>query len=317
MGLAGWSYESHNPPLYYALLVPLHRTSKALGFTGEQQVLILRSGTVLLWLSGCLLLLVLGQELYASFGVPRWFTLMISLAVLLLNHRYVTTLGNDGLGLLVSVGTLLFAARYLRATSGRDLVALVVIGSLAPLAKLTNSPLALMPLATVVWVCARERRLRAPEVVVALSSVVPLALYLGYSRWRFGSVLGSDEARMIFASFIEPIGPFRQFVSVLTADSFSALGSTSWSSEQLAGGLWLLLVLGSMQSLYSLFNQRSPQSALHLVCVASVLAIVGVSWLLNESGRGCSLACISSLLLGLTALDVRPFWHSHFGWLKR
>ncbi len=284
MGLAGWSYESQNPPLYYALLAPLQRVSLLVGVSPRTEVIALRLAGVLAFILGCLLLLLGFRELHNRFAVPEVYGVMLAVIALTTQHQTIATLGNDVLSFPFSVATCLFALRTCRAPTWQNRLGLALLAGLAPLVKLTNIPLLALPLIVAMCVRVRDRDATRwwPEASTALATL-PTALFLGVSAWRSGKLLGSSVARDAFATFVEPLRPFSEFLGVLTADSFQlqlvGLAGTRWVVSASFG----LLFLAALQSVVWLtLRKRRADAIFHLVSVGVVATTIAGSWFLND-----------------------------------
>lgn len=289
MGLASWSYESQNPPLYYGILAPVHRLAKALEASGEAQVRILRIAGLLFFLAGALVLVPLFTELDRSFDIPRGYGYGLALIILATNHHYVATLGNDVLSIPLSGLALFLALRYWRTAGIGNLAGLAAAAGAASITKLTNAPLVVLPLVAVVAAHARTRDRAVAWHVWALASLapVPLLLYLAKNLATQGYLLGSPDARVIFATFVVPVRPLRDFLGTLVADSFNLQSFGVGLRPEITLALCVLLVVGAIRSLIFLKrDKRQGEAALHLLAVATVLATTTTALILDSSVPG-------------------------------
>jgi len=284
MGLAGWSYESHNPPIYYASLASALAVMNRLGFSAQRQVWGLRLLTFLFYFCGGLLLIPLFRELNTSWGIPKDLGIWLSFLVLSVNHILVTTLGNDSLSFLLSSLMLLCGFRWLRINSLISFIVMLISASLLPVVKLTNSPLIIVPSLFVImsWK-ARSFATSFRLLCISSLSFLPVCLFFICNLVVFGNLLGSDNARKVFATFVNPISPVYRFWRILIEDSCNLQSFGLRLHLWIIWGIVISVILGVALSIISLWSRkRCPEAVLYLICSGLSLFIIGGATFLNS-----------------------------------
>lgn len=285
MGLAGWSYESQSPPFYYALLAPILRATKALGAESTVQVLVLRVAGVTFFVVGALLFLPIFVELERTLRIPRTYGAWLALISLATNHTYVASIGNDVLSIPLSGAAFYFALRSWRSALPSDLIALSLVAAAASVTKLTNVPLLILPVIAVVSAHVRPRnRHVTPWVWTCLPlALLPLLFFLATNVVASGHLLGSAEARNVFATFVKPVRPVGAFLGTMVADAFNLQSFGIGLRPEIKLGLATLMLLGILQSLaWIAMGSRRPEAVLHLISAGAVALTMAVALLLNE-----------------------------------
>jgi len=278
MGLAGCSYESQNPPLYYALLAFPNLILKQACIDPELQIRLLRFLTTVIYLAGAALLIPLFGELSRSFHLPSMIGPQLAILVTMVNVNVYSTLGNDGLTFGLSALAILFSVRHWRAGEGFSLLLAALFVTLLVVTKLTAIP-AVIGLAVLIFMS------RSRYQVKLIASFVPLLVigaYMLVNLYRFGSLLGSASARIAFASFVKPVRPDLDFVVQLAGNSIRldhlGLSLPHWAGLAVVGAILVNFILSGIV----LGRRGWKAGVLPFTCCASSLALILYATMLNR-----------------------------------
>jgi len=276
--------RNQNPPAYYLLLAPALKVLEMAGTSPRTEVLALRIVTFLMYFIGGVLLIPVFWELERIWSIRSVYGAWLAGTILLANHHYASTLGNDTLSLLLTSLMLLTGLRWLRkGTSWSFAVMLLATGALS-VTKLTNLPLVAFP--PVLALIAKRRGfppVRPRSVWLFWLPVLPVVLFLIVNALEFGSPLGSSAARNVFASFVHPLGPVEKFLWVLSADSYNLVTFGLHPSKITAFLMMTFLMCGAVQSLVYIARMKNRiESILHLACCGVVVAVLAGAAVLNS-----------------------------------
>lgn len=211
-GLAGYSYEAFQPPLYYLLAVPAF----AIPSNYRDKVIAVRLFDVLLLLAAVALLALLARALSLS---HRWELLAAALSVLLWPGVIVrvVTVSNAALELPI---TLLYVLAVWHATTRRSPRLLLASAALFGLCLLTALTLVFLGvlMAFPALALLRERHARAALPWIGAAAVVPLALlapWVASNEARYGALTATALAKALQAAVVDPTGVHFGLGSVL------------------------------------------------------------------------------------------------------
>ncbi len=242
IGLAGYSYEAFQPPLYYLLAVPAF----AIVSNYRDKVIAVRVFDLLLLLAAAAILALLARAVAAD----HWrLAYAAALSVLLWPGVVVRaiTVSNAALELPL---TLLYVLVVWHASARRSPRLLLAAAALLGLCLLTGltllflAPLMLVPAVALL----RERRDRAALLAVAAAVALPLALlapWLISNEVRYGVLFEGSLAKQIQSSFVNPTGQHFGVGAVISRlwRLDRALLPQEWWAEYGKAGLDLLLWL--------------------------------------------------------------------------
>ena len=202
-GLAGYSYEAFQPPLYYLLAVPAF----AIPSNYRDKVIAVRLFDVLLLLAAVAVLALLARALSLA---HRWELLAVALSVLLWPGVIVrvVTVSNAALELPI---TLLYVLVLWHATARRSprlLLAAAAVLGLCLLTALTLVFLAVL-LALPAFALLRKRRDRAALAWVGAAALIPLALlapWVASNEARYGALTATALAKALQGPVVDPTG---------------------------------------------------------------------------------------------------------------
>ena len=203
IGLAGYSYEAFQPPLYYLLAAPAF----AIPSNYRDKVIAVRAFDLLLLLAAAALLALLARAVAAD----HWqIAYAAALSVLLWPGVIVRaiTVSNAALELPL---TLLYVLVVWHASARRSPRLLLGAGALLGLCLLSGLTLIFLAalLAVPLIALLRERRDRATLAVAALAVALPLALlapWLISNEARYGALTASALAKALQAPLVNPTG---------------------------------------------------------------------------------------------------------------
>jgi len=211
-GLAGYSYEAFEPPLYYLLAVPAF----AIPSNYRDKVIAVRLFDVLLLLSAVAVLALLARALSLA---HRWELLAAALSVLLWPGVIVrmVTVSNAALELPI---TLLYVLAVWHATNRRSPRLMLAAAALLGLCLLTALTLVFLAVLMVFPALAllRERLDRSALAWLGAAAVVPLALlapWVASNEARYGALTATALAKALQAPVVDPTGAHYGLGSVL------------------------------------------------------------------------------------------------------
>jgi len=211
-GLAGYSYEAFQPPLYYLLAVPAF----AIPSNYRDKVIAVRLFDVLLLLSAVAVLALLARALSLA---HRWELLAAALSVLLWPGVIVrmVTVSNAALELPI---TLLYVLAVWHATNRRSPRLMLAAAALLGLCLLTALTLVFLAVLMVFPALAllRERLDRSALAWLGAAAVVPLALlapWVASNEARYGALTATALAKALQAPVVDPTGAHYGLGSVL------------------------------------------------------------------------------------------------------
>ena len=211
-GLAGYSYEAFQPPLYYLLAVPAF----AIPSNYRDKVIAVRLFDVLLLLAAVAVLALLARALSLA---HRWELLAVALSVLLWPGVIVrvVTVSNAALELPI---TLLYVLVVWHATARRSPRLLLAAAALLGLCLLTALTLVFLAvlLAVPAFALLRERRDRAALAWIGAAAVIPLALlapWVASNEARYGALTATALAKALQRPVVDPTGAHYGLGSVL------------------------------------------------------------------------------------------------------
>jgi hypothetical protein len=218
LGVAGRSYEAHQPPLYYALLSVPNRLLRG-HVAPALQIRLLRLGSLGLAALGAAAVLVAGYRFSSALPGLETASTLAALGLSIGPVSTHTTLGNDALGSAFG-GLALFATIALvvgrRTWASGFLIAAIAA---AVLTKLTSAPLLLL----VALVLGQEGRVTRTWVAVGcLLGVLTLALGPGSQSW--GVPWRSAALERDFAHWVAPVASPRRFLDHWFADAVGQAG---------------------------------------------------------------------------------------------
>ena len=211
-GLAGYSYEAFQPPLYYLLAAPVF----AIPSNYRDKVIAVRLLDVVLLLAAVALLALLARALSLE---HRWELLAAALAVLLWPGIIVrtVTVSNAALELPVTLAYVLAVWHATARRSPRLLLAAAALLGLCLLTALTLVFLAVL-LAVPAVALLRERRARAALAWIGVAAAIPLALlapWVASNEARYGALTATALAKALQAPVVDPTGAHYGLGSVL------------------------------------------------------------------------------------------------------
>jgi hypothetical protein len=242
IGLAGYSYEGFQPPLYYLIAAPAF----AIAANYRDKIIAVRAFDLLLLLAAAAILALLARAAAAE----HWqIAYAAALAVLLWPGVVVRaiTVSNAALELPLA---LLFVLAVWHATGRREPRLLLAAAALLGLCLLTGltliflAPLLLAPILALL----RERRDRRAWALVALAVALPLALlapWLISNEVRYGALTAGAIAKQLQAPLVNPTGQHYGVGAVLSRlwRLDRALLPQEWWSQYAKAGLDLILWL--------------------------------------------------------------------------
>lgn len=296
MGVAGRSYEAHQPPLYYLLLAAPNAALKAAGVAPETQIRTLRVVNALFTVAAALLVLLALRDLAAVTGASPIWGYVLAPALLVVEPSAHYAIGNDRLSLLAGAACGFLLVRHWRTGRDADARRAAWCVLLSLLTKYSNGFLVPLFAASVVARMARREgrpsigRLAAVAWPIALVALYPLANWTIYD-----DPLKTRVTIGYFAKIASPVPGALEFVRVLVSSSlcFVALRPLPHLVHLLFVALLVKnLALGG----YRLLVRREPAYAVVLVSAALSLAVLATA-------------------LALPRLQPAVFWFDfrHFG----
>ena len=212
-GLAGYSYEAFQPPLYYLLAVPVF----AIPSNYRDKVIAVRLMDVVLLLASVALLALLARALSLE---HRWELLAAALAVLLWPGIIVRTVTVSNAALELPI-TLAYVLAVWHATARRSPRLLLAAAALLGLCLLTATTLIfLVPLLALPAVAvARERGWREGLAWAGAGALIALALlapWIASNEARYGALTATALAKALQAPVVNPRGVSFGLGSVLS-----------------------------------------------------------------------------------------------------
>ncbi len=286
MGIAGLSYEAHQPPLYYALLAAPNFFLKKSELPPKLHIRLLSVSSVLFAVGAAIVVLLVFRELERVAGISALWGFVLAPVIVAVEPSVQYGLSNDRLSPLTKALCALFLVRHWRTGLDRDARRAAWFVLLALLTKYSNGFMAVLFLGSVV---ARLRS-EASGVGVArrLAAVSwPIALGAGYPL--FNLLVYGDPAKagtLDYFVHVESLVPtFTEFVRVLVSSSlcFTALRPLPpWLHLVFV----VLVVKNVLLGLRLGVLERRPPYVVLFVCAALTLGILLVAWLLNELSPG-------------------------------
>jgi hypothetical protein len=318
MGLAGKSYEAQQPPVYYVLLAIPYSVTKIFNWSPEAKLRTLRLIGYIFYVVGALLVIAIFSELARSFNIAQYYGYWIAFLILIINKQYVTTLGNDNLSLLLSSLSLYTALLYWRTKTTFSLIVLSISCGMSAITKLTNLPLILLPLITLLFTQFYfQRRAIVSHWIIALFALLPVNIYFVYQFTTTGHILGLSEMRELFASIVKPFESI-DFIKRLVTDSLHIQDITTRQNRNIIFTVIVILLIWNLiQNIYNLKNEKAT-AILYFFTLTIGILIITIGLLLNHYAHGVYWSTFrhyyAALPLWVFIFAAAPiqYLHSHF-----
>ena len=283
MGLAGQSYEAHQPPLYYLLLGGPNRLIEAVDLPARWQIAVLRWAGNAFHILGALLLVFCFAVMKKTGLAADTRGGVFALLALSTNVALFSTLGNDSLSFLFGCLSLSLAAWSLRDPRSWVLHVCLLTTGLSVWCKWTN--LGLIPaILAVLIINGRLTTVRsgAGALGIALCPLLGLAIF---NEWVHDSVLGAASPLSVFSQFVHPFDGDK-FLPVLVMNAFS-VGHLGWSPDWRWGFLIIVVVVarGLFTLVFGVRRESRPLLLESSFCLIT-LALLGTAYLLNARVEG-------------------------------
>lgn len=287
MGVEGYSYEGYQPPLFYALMVPVFRVADG---TMIARLFVLRWVAVALSALTATVTYAFAKTVSAS----RRIAFLAALVLILIPERTaaVSRVNNDVLlGFFGALFLCLSTRAVLHKPGSRSAIALGVVLGLGTLSKMTMLPLAVaLP---IVFHGSSGARFRFGSLALSLSVASMFILPLvTHNLVRFGDITGFSAVAPIL-SFRAPPLTVNAFLKSLE-DLFTHCWVILWQTEETLIGpgftlLYGLLFLLSCLAAYGLKSylatggtkSGSPQGQLLIKIFAGLIAVYATLALLG------------------------------------
>jgi hypothetical protein len=291
------NWQGQHPPLYYALLAPLYRTSSE--WSLKAQLLLLRFASYAIAWAGLLLIVLSYRRPGPSDNSAGLFALGAALwpALFPMWFPEMARLGNDCLVLLCSAIALILIRRLFRADAFRNYLELGAICGLGLLTKATFLPFcgAVTLVLGVRAAVMRPKQLRhAPAKLLAFAAVIILIAGWWYvaNVLAYGSPIGSNgevglakseglaKGLAVHFSVLEFIRGL-----VLTTLSFFWAGTWSFMQPPLIAKVPLLLVGAIIAAGYVIYQRRAKVGYIDSIAMLTLaFFIIGLTYALLISG---------------------------------
>lgn len=287
MGLAGYSYEAQQPPIYYFLLTLPNLALKAMHIDPTVQIQTLRIINALFEILGAAAggLVVFRLRSFIKFS-PLW-VYFVPVVLLIPNWNWRSSLGNGNLSLLMvnlafffALGSLIDPARQRNGTMA------VLFGSLAFLTNYTNilalgGVLVLLAAREIVWVRNSHSGTPVKRAFVFGWPLLLILVYVGFNILRFGpgDILGSHGVEKLFVENAIQIWGLR---------FFEQLFQTSFMVNFLPFALPVLpvIIIGTAATtgslLFYLYKRDFVPGLAWLFILGMTAAIAVCAWLLPK-----------------------------------
>lgn len=277
MGLEGLSYEGYQPPLYYALLVPV--TWLAEDDVWRELYLARLTGLVfILGIAG--VTWGYAREWFAGESIWVWGSAVVVTTAVPAMAAAAGRVNNDLLAALFVSSGLLMAIRLLNGVTGQKAVILGALGAAAVLTKM-HGVLLLALIALTLLILYRQQRL---DRVTAAVTVLPGALATaGWTLWtynRYGTLTGSGAFLDLTTPF-DPL-PVREFAANLWLNGWSSY----WGAYD---GGWLRIATGVLLGLVAVVAAagitRAGIRRSDLLLTATLAGgLIVTLWIANQGG---------------------------------